>query len=226
MEAPPPRMDEGALSSLRHDLRQFVVAGLLLSRAAEEVDLGDDREARLATIRTLFEQIGLLVDAIGEARPARTRLDVPEIVEDCVEVARATTRLEINARVAPTATTCGDGVMLRRALTNLLDNAARAVGDNGRIDVLVSDSGPVCIIEVTDNGVGFAQGRRGSGEGMPVIAGAVRACRGRLEVISGPAPGTTVRMVLPSSRVGSQGVVSGGVPASGAGRHPAEQVTR
>lgn len=199
MDSPPPRIDDGTLSSMRHDLRQFVVAGLLLSQAAEEDDPGDDRRARLATIRSLFEQIKLLVDAIGETCPPRTRLDIPEIVDDCVEVARATTHLDINARVAPSATTYGDEVMLRRALTNALDNAARAVGDDGRIDVLVSDSGLACTIEVTDNGVGFGQARRGSGEGMSVIAHAVRACRGRLEVVSGPAPGTTVRMVLPSS---------------------------
>jgi signal transduction histidine kinase len=199
MDSPPPRIDDGTLSSLRHDLRQFVVAGLLLSRAAEEDDLGDDRRARLATIRTLFEQIRLLVDAIGETCPP-TRLDIPEIVDSCVEVARATTHLDINARVARSATAYGDELMLRRALTNVLDNAARAVSDDGRIDVLVSDSGLACTIEVTDNGVGFGQARRGSGEGMSVIARAVRACHGRLEVVSGPAPGTTVRMILPSSR--------------------------
>jgi signal transduction histidine kinase len=151
----------------------------------------------------LFDQIRLLVNAIEEIHPRRTRLDLPEIVDDCLQIARATPNLDIEARVAPTATAYGDPVLLRRAVANVLDNAARAAGENGTIDVLVSDSGDESVIEVTDNGLGFGQAPRGSGQGMSVVAMAVRACHGRLEMVSGPAPGTTVRMVLPSWRAAS-----------------------
>jgi len=197
------RADDSTLSSVCHDLRQYVAAGLVLSQVADAGEPQNDAPVRLSTIHTLFDQIGLLVNAIGETRPSRTEVHLLEIIDECVQIARATLGLEIDARIAPTATAFGDPVLLRRAVTNVLDNAARAVGENGTIDVLVSDSGDECVIEVTDDGLGFGQTPRGSGQGMSVVASAVFACHGRLELVCGPARGTTIRMVLPSSRVAS-----------------------
>jgi signal transduction histidine kinase len=198
-----PSAQDTALSSLRHDLRQYVAAGLALSQVADAGERADDAPVQLATIHTLFDQIGLLVDAIGETCPPRTEVRLQKIVEDCVKIARATVDIEIKARVAPTATAFGDPVLVRRALTNLLDNAAHAVDENGTIDVIVSDSGDECVIEVTDDGLGFGLAPHGSGQGLAVVTRAVCACHGRLELVSGPAQGTTIRMALPSSRVGS-----------------------
>jgi signal transduction histidine kinase len=193
---------EDQLSRFCHDLRQYVATGLLMT-GVEDGDPGSEADVRLATIHTLFRQIGLLIDAeVGDTGRRRTSIDLPEIIGDCVQVARGRD-VEIHARVAPSATAFGDPVLLRRAVTNVLDNAVRAEGGHGCICVEVSVAGDESIIEVTDDGVGFGRGPHGTGQGMSIVALAVETCDGRLEIASGPAPGTTVRMVLPRNGVAS-----------------------
>jgi len=193
---------EDQLSRFCHDVRQHVVIGLLMSRV-EDGDPSSEAHVRLATLHTLFQQIGLLIDAEdGDTGPRRTRIDLPEIIGDCVQVARGRDA-EIHARVTPRATAFGDPILLRRAVANILDNAVRAAGAHGNICVRVSEEGDESLIEVTDDGVGFGRGPRGTGQGMSIVALAVEACDGRLEIASGPAAGTTVRMILPRSGVAS-----------------------
>ncbi len=40
----------------------------------------------------------------------------------------------------------------------------------------------------------------GHGHGMSVVGTVLQECHGRLEITSGPGPGTTVRMLIPSGR--------------------------
>lgn len=189
-------LEDARLNRLCHDLRQYVATGLLLSEAADG-DPGSEAYVRLGTIHTLFRQIGLLINAeVDGASAGRTPIDLPELVSECTQLV-ALRDVEIETRVASTATAYGDAALLRRAVANVLDNALRAARGRGSIRVRVTVSGPNSVIEVTDDGIGFGRGPRGSGHGMSVVAMAVDACRGRLEIVSGPGPGTTVRMVLP-----------------------------
>jgi signal transduction histidine kinase len=186
-----------------HDLRQCVATGLLLSESARIEDLENEAHVRLATLHRLFEQIRRLINAeVDDPGPRWTRLNLPDIVDECVRLAVVSPELEI-ASLPPSAAAYGDPVLLRRAITNILDNAARAAGPAGRITVSVFEAGEDSTVEITDDGVGFGRAPRGSGQGLAVIASAVRACRGRLEIVSGPAPGTTVRLVLPKWAVAS-----------------------
>ena len=56
------------------------------------------------------------------------------------------------------------------------------------------------VVEVSDDGPGFGRIEHGTGQGLSVISSAVRACDGRLEITSGPGPGTAVRVTLPRHR--------------------------
>jgi signal transduction histidine kinase len=188
---------EDQLSRLCHDLRQYVVTGLLISDVAHDGDPGSEAAVRLATLHTVFEQLRLIIDAeTDDARIRATAIDLPQAVADCVLIAEKR-GIAIRKSLAPRAMAYGDPVLLRRAVANVLDNAARAAGEGGTIEVRVLAAGHDSIIEVTDDGVGFGRGPHGSGHGMSVVAMAVEACGGRLEISSSPADGTTVRMVLP-----------------------------
>jgi signal transduction histidine kinase len=188
---------EDQLGRFLHDLRQLINAGLLLSGHAVNSGRDSDVEACLATIHAVFEQLNLLVDAeAGGGSPRRTRVDLSGIVGACVQVARRG-NTEITTWYSPRATAVGDPTLLRRAVANVLDNAVRATGNGGTVSVHVSVAGDDSIIEVSDDGIGFGRGPRGTGQGMSVVALAVAACQGRLEIATGPSPGTTVRMVLP-----------------------------
>jgi signal transduction histidine kinase len=193
-------VEDPRLNRFCHDLRQHVATGLLLSQIAEDGDLENEAHVRLATIHKLFEDMKHLINAeVGTPGPRHVEVDLNEMVCDCVRIARVRSNLEIETRFAPSATAYGDPPLLRRAVTNVLDNAARAAGERGRVDVVVRESGEKSVIEVTDDGVGFGCAPRGSGHGMSVVALALHACHGRLEIVSGPAPGTTVRLVMPRS---------------------------
>jgi len=187
-----------------HDLRQCVATGLLLSQVTDAEDLENEAQVRLATIHRVFEQIrGLINSEDGEPGPRWTKLDLAEIVDECVRIARFRPEIEIEATLTKGAAAYGDPVLLRRAVTNLLDNAARATGATGHVSVVVSETSSGSSVEVTDDGVGFGRTPRGSGQGLGVVAAAVRACRGRLDITSGPGPGTTVRLTLPKGAVAS-----------------------
>jgi signal transduction histidine kinase len=191
-------------SAFIHDLRQCLATGLLLSEPPGADDLENEAQARLTTIHRLFEQIRDLVNAEVDDQGTRwTKLDLPGIVDECVRLAPAAPGLEIDASLPSSAAAYGDPVLLHRAISNILDNAARAAGPAGRIRVTVCETGDMSTVEVIDDGVGFGRAAHGTGQGMAVIASAVRACRGRLEILSGPGPGTTVRLVLPKHAVAS-----------------------
>ena len=185
-----------------HDLRQLVVSGLLLTSAPVGGDPEHEAVVRLATLHALFQEIGGLIDAeVAECAP-RQVIDVPSVIEDCLRFARRD-GAEIHASIVPGATAFGDAVLLRRAVTNLLDNAARAAGEHGTIDVRVEVADQQSVIEVTDDGLGFGRGPHGTGHGMAVVASAIEDCGGRLEILSVPAHGTKVRMILPGDREAS-----------------------
>jgi two-component system, cell cycle sensor histidine kinase and response regulator CckA len=111
------------------------------------------------------------------------------------------------------AVVLGDRAQLCQLLLNLCVNARDAVGDRGRIEIVVSPdpaTGRV-VVQVSDNGRGMSAEVRerlfepffttkgageGSGLGMAVVAGVVASHGGEIEVDSRPGGGTTVRVAL------------------------------
>jgi signal transduction histidine kinase len=193
----PSAIADRRLMTLCHDLRQYVATGLLMSDLDGDSSLTQEVEARFAALHSLFHQIGLIIDAeVSDSTSPRSRIDLREVVGECVEVVRLRHQ-RVRASLAPAASAFGDAVLVRRAVANVLDNAVRAAGDEGSVEVRLRTEDGDSLIEVVDDGTGFGRGPRGTGQGLSVVAMAVETCRGRLEIISGPGPGTTVRMVLP-----------------------------
>ena len=109
----------------------------------------------------------------------------------------------------------GDGVRLRQALDNLIENAVAAVGSDG--DVVVSlRAGPgVLVVTVSDGGVGIpvedqarifepgvrldprGTGSGGSGLGLAVVQAVADAHGGSVGVVSAPGEGAAFAMILP-----------------------------
>jgi signal transduction histidine kinase len=197
-----PQLDEVSdvdLGRFCHDLRQYVAAGLLLSQMPGDELLDDEPNNRLQMIRALFGQMRDLIAAeVGEPRPKQSVIDLGELVNDCVQVVKLMHKVSLVTQLSGPTPACGDDVLLRRAVINVLDNAARAAGVDGSVVVCVGEHRGLSFVEVTDDGLGFGHIPKGSGHGMSVVDAAVRACRGRLEISSGPDPGTTVRLLIPS----------------------------
>lgn len=193
--------DESALVQLRHDLRQYVAAGVLLTLQPGDELLEPEIRSRLRRINQLFSRMRELTDTppAAEAPPERTPpVDLVELVDECVSVTRLRRDVPLDLSGDRRVEAAVDPVMIRRAVNNVLDNATRAAGEGGQVRVGVHRLPGQAVVEVTDDGNGFGRIPSVSGHGMSIVDQALRSCHGRLEISSGPGPGTTVRMLIPS----------------------------
>lgn len=196
-------LDERAeAASLCHDLRQYVAAALMLAdqRSAPHEQAEVDR--RLATIAQVLEDVNGLIEDYSSGQRRAVPVDLAVMVQECVELARlmSTVPIELGTDPGPVHATATPA-LLRRAVLNVLTNATRAAGVGGRVTVTARRAGEHALIEVTDDGAGFGRIPAVNGYGMSVVEAAVRAAHGRLEIHSGPGPGTCVRLRLPRPRV-------------------------
>lgn len=188
------------LVQLRHDLRQYVAAGMLLTQLPGDEDLDPVVAVRLRRIGELFRQMQELTAAPppAQSEPPTWVIDLVALVDECVAFTQLRHDVPVVVTVDEHVEVVVDPVMLRRAVNNVLDNATRAAGDGGKVRVGVRQADGGAVVEVTDDGDGFGRIPSVSGQGMSIVDAALRACHGRLEISSGPGPGTTVRLLIPS----------------------------
>jgi C4-dicarboxylate-specific signal transduction histidine kinase len=86
---------------------------------------------------------------------------------------------------------------LRRAVGNVLDNATRAAGPQGRVVVRTRRTGVRFVIEVEDSGPGFGRVPPQNSHGLRVTRRVLDGCGGVLEVGNGRSGGALVRLKLP-----------------------------
>ena len=197
-------VDVAELRQLWHDLRQQLAAAILVAELPAEDSVSEALQQRLDTMKSLLHSMMDLLNAQSDFdTPGQGALDLRRLVDESVAVVRLTHDTAVTTTGHGPVCGYGDRVMLRRALGNVLDNATRAAGGAGQIQVSVAvqDDGYACIA-VSDDGGGFGTIPSGTGQGLSVVHRALRECHGRMEIASGPGPGTTVRMFIPSQRAG------------------------
>ena len=149
----------------------------------------------------------LLVDARGRARTIDRRpADLRRVVDDVVDEARvlaASRRVALSVTGAPEAPCPIDEATLRRAVSNLVDNAIRHAPAGSTVDVEVGVASELATVAVTDHGSGIAPDEQdriferfwrgqlapgAAGLGLPIAREVARAHGGSLTVRSpGPA---------------------------------------
>jgi two-component system sensor histidine kinase MprB len=152
-----------------HELRTPLTSlrtNISLLRRIDELppDTRDELVADLTQeARELTDLVNELVDlAAGESdtEPPQ-RVDVADIAEDVVGLARRRTGREIVLRASGDTSTEGRPGMLQRAVSNLVENAAKFDRD-GKAPIEVSVTGPArsgaVRVEVLDRGPGIAEG--------------------------------------------------------------------
>lgn len=187
------------LVQLCHDLRQYVAAGALVAQVPDQEPLSDATRQRFDTLSQLFQLMSEMILAeLGQDETRAMQVDLRDMVDESVQVLGLREHASVAIRADGPALGWADPVLLRRAVCNVLDNAVRAAGPRGSVSISIDSDAARSCIEVTDDGLGFGRISAGHGQGMSIVGTVLAACHGRLEIASGPGPGTTVRMFIPA----------------------------
>lgn len=198
------------LTSLRTNLDLLAQAGADLPEHARAELLGDVR-AQISELTTL---IGDLVE-LARDEPVPTveeRVDLADVVDRALNrVRRRAPGLRFVVDVDSWWVT-GDPAALERAVTNLLDNAAKWSPSDGEVTIRLSDGALV----VDDEGPGISaddlphvfdrfwrseesRGMPGSGLGLSIVAQVVERHSGTVTAGEAPSGGTRLELRLPGS---------------------------
>lgn len=187
------------LSLFCHDLQQLVGAGLLLSRHPGDELLAEALGERFRALDEILRQMSTMIGVATDREPHELQiLDLARLVDECARVVRLNRSARIVVDSEDGVRAHGVAALLRRALVNLLDNGARAAGDDGVVNVRVWSRDDVSVVEVADDGRGWGQIPQVSGRGLTSVAMALHRCHGHLEVPRRSGCGATVRVVLPT----------------------------
>jgi signal transduction histidine kinase len=187
---------------LLHDLGQPLAAIRALAWTPLPPAGGSAAAEAADRLRRIAELAELMTALVGSAEPDPDRAagapaDVAAVVLDVVVSAAPGFAGRLRCRAGDPAAVPVDPLHLRRAVGNLVDNAARAAGPDGRVDVGVLRDGDRVRIEVGDDGPGFGGLPPQTGRGLAVALDVAASCGGVLEIQDVPEGGARVRLELP-----------------------------
>lgn len=196
---------ESALRVAMHEIRQPLAAVFALAESARSSPgVPAEVEQRLdAIIQQAQEVSGVLTSAlsrmVGDPAPDTGTTDVHEIVDSVVQAFRLTWSGTIIARGSRRpAWVHGGRDAVRRALMNLVDNAVRAAGPDGRVTVTVRPGPAHVRVLVEDDGPGFGHVAGGTGLGLAITRHALEQLGGGLSIlVPSTAAGGCVALSLP-----------------------------
>ncbi|WP_436500047.1 ATP-binding protein [Actinokineospora sp. HUAS TT18] len=155
-----------------------------------------------------------LADA-GKLRLHPRTVDVADLIDQVATTHRAQSAVDIRVEVGPVPEIVADPVRLRQVLGNLVGNAVRYGGPDGRVTIRAAQRGDHVVIEVADTGPGIApddlpqvfdrfwraeksRSRQtgGSGLGLAVVRNLVELHDGTVSVASTLGVGTTFTIRL------------------------------
>ncbi len=174
---------------------------------------------RLTALTTNLLDLSRIEAASGS--PQATRLDLPAVLADVLELARPaleSRKLALETAVPADLQVSADRVQLTQILTNLVDNAVKYTPDGGTIRVEGRLEDGCVVVAVSDTGIGIAPADQeriferfyrvdkarsralgGTGLGLAIAREAAEAHGGSLTVAREPGKGSTFTLKLPAA---------------------------
>ena len=182
--------------ALCHDLRQPLAAIILLA-----TPIGP-RQQELEHICAQARWLADIVDAVlvDAAADHLGPVDVNAVVRACVERALPTSRAQCRFSGAEGAVSVTRRVALGRAVSSLIDNAVRAAGEGGHVDVSVVLVAEEIAVTVVDDGPGFGYVEPCHSLGLSIARALSCSCGGRLALAAGAEHGVEARLTVPLVR--------------------------
>jgi signal transduction histidine kinase len=221
------RTERELLANVSHELRTPLARIRVALELAAEGDQARARRYLTEIDADLSELERMVADVLQAARLDQASDDLPlrrEPVDLAALLAEAAARFRETRPGRPLELQAGSGgplldadpALLRRALDNLLDNAAKYSGEETAVRLETRRDGVAAVIEVTDRGIGIepadlprlftpffrtdrsrTRATGGVGLGLALTKRIVAAHGGTIEVESVPDQGTTFRLRLP-----------------------------
>ena len=194
--------DTDRLREMCHDMRQPVASIIVLADAAlSEDSIPSAVRVRLGQVREQAEWLGDLLQHLLEPHHVRTAdgksHDLTRLVSEAVQMERATYGGDLRLQWSGgDMRVRGNAIELRRAIANLLSNATRAAGRDGRVVVELHGIDDHVLLTIDDNGPGFGLIRRGAGLGLRAVARSLKSYGGRIEYSRSRMGGTRAILVL------------------------------
>ena len=221
------RMSE-FLRNLSHEIRQPLTVMRAEAEQALRINQGDSTfkemlSSQLQHVELLARTVSDLMD-LAQSDNDEIKLncqteDLSELVQAAIDGMRlksGESNIHISGAVQRNIAGLFDAGQLWRLILNLLDNAIKFTGPNGRVDVSLTSHRDMAILSVTDTGCGipaqeqtriFERGYRtsaarnstvpGTGLGLHFARCIAQAHGGDIEVLSVPGQGSCFRVSLP-----------------------------
>jgi len=195
-----------------HEIRQPLAAVFAVAEVARMSPGADDDVRKcLDHIIHLAQEVSAAAATLLEPAPHEPQVDgvtdLREVLDSVLDVLVLTWSGTLNrAGQCADRLVVGDRAVLRRCLVNLVDNAVRAAGPQGRVTVTVQCDARQARVILDDNGPGFGRVPSGSRLGLELTRRSLAASGGAL-LIGLPSPAGGARVVL-------------SVPVAGASVHP------
>jgi signal transduction histidine kinase len=203
----PSASDPDLLREICHDMRQPVASIIALADAAlSQTAVPSSVRGRLGQVRDQAEWLSDLLQHLVEPPAAGAAggeaCDLVSLASDVVQIERATYTGDLVLQWSGgDMCVVGNSVELRRAIDNLLSNATRAAGPDGKVAIELHHAADRVLLTIDDSGPGFGLIRRGVGLGLQAVARGLTTYGGGLEYIQSPLGG--VRAILALRAVGS-----------------------
>ncbi len=204
-----------------HDIRnplQAIVSELYLARGemANSPHI-QERERALESIQLIEEQTDYISKIVSDlqdyARPIKpeySQVDLSELIVSVFQTVSLPEKITLKVDVKGFPKIRSDPTLIRRALTNLVNNAIQAMPDGGNLQLTATKTDNQAVITVSDTGKGIPEEikpklftpltttkAKGQGLGLAVVKRLVEALNGKIAFESQEGKGTTFIISLP-----------------------------
>jgi signal transduction histidine kinase len=203
-------------ASIGHDLRNplgVIESSLFIMRRRIQ---GDDRATRhlekiAKQVQTCDRIVTDLLDMARNNPPKLAPIDIEGAFQDALSAAPRTSTVTVRRQVDRTCELVADPGLLQQALVNLINNAVRAVEQEGTVELRAEPAGEgsVCL-SITDDGPGFdpsvlsiafeplvSTRAKGVGLGLALVKSVAERHGGQATAENLPGGGACVKLVLP-----------------------------
>jgi signal transduction histidine kinase len=193
------------LRQICHDARQeLAVIAALIERVLAAQRLSPGQENDLLAVRRITSELTAAMREVAAGGMIATPTDISAVLRAVAVQSAVVDGARITLAVDDGLSLNCSAVQARRVVRNLIDNARRAAGPDGWVELRAARVGEELLIEVEDSGSGFGTAPPGLASiGLSVVHDWLAVTGGRLQIDDGTAHGALVQLWFPLTGSGS-----------------------